>query len=60
MARCHYGAAMVEDEAMREGAFILGRTPFDGHAIRAFAERIVDAMRQRPEPVREESAELRR
>ena len=45
---------MAEDDAKREEAFILGRTPFDVNAIRAFAERIVDAMHQRPEPVAEE------
>ena len=48
---------MAEDEARKEdAAFILGRTPFDADAIRVFAERIVDAMRGRPEPVREEPA----
>ena len=47
---------MAEDQASNDGAFILGTTPFDVHAIRAFAEQIVDAMRQRPEPAREEQA----
>ena len=47
---------MAENEASNDGAFILGRTPFDVDAIRAFAEQIVDAMRQRPEPGREERA----
>jgi hypothetical protein len=47
---------MAENEASNDGAFILGRTPFDVDAIRAFAEQIVDAMRQRPEPAREERA----
>jgi len=47
---------MAEDQASNDGAFILGRTPFDVDAIRAFAERIVDAMRQRPEPAREEQS----
>jgi hypothetical protein len=43
---------MAEHEASNAEAFILGRTPFDVDAIRAFAERIVDAMRQRPETAR--------
>jgi hypothetical protein len=48
---------MAQDEASKdETAFILGRTPFDADAIRVFAERIVDAMRGRPEPVRDEPA----
>ena len=45
---------MAEDEATKEEAFILGRTPFDAGAIRAFTEHIVEAMRHRGEPVAEE------
>jgi hypothetical protein len=55
MARDRYGAGMAEDQATREEeAFILGRTPFDTGAIRAFAEPMVDAMRRRPEAASDE------
>ncbi len=55
MARCRYGARMAEEHAINEEeAFILGRTPFDTGAIRAFAEQMIDAMRQRPEAARDE------
>ena len=55
MARDRYGAGMAEDQATREEeAFILGRTPFDTGAIRAFAEQMIDAMRHRPETATDE------
>ncbi len=57
MARGRYGAGMAEDHATStQEAFILGRTPFDAGAIRAFAEQMLDAMRQRPEAARDEGS----
>ena len=44
---------MAEDDATKDEAFILGRTPFDAGAIRAFTAHIIEAMRHRDDPVEE-------